>query len=366
MKRRRFLSLFAGTGIAGPLGAWAQSRGGEPELVDDIDPYFLETGDLSPDEQGEIADFVNYQQRLVAGQDAIMPRGGRPKRAPTFRFLHWDGELGSPNGKFVGPLSITPQLAPSPAYQINAQVLEFRCASDDWGRRTDHGTLTIEFRARLGREPVTWLFAQEFDVYQGNSTIGREYVGQRAGTVDPVITDEPNLDMRIQLMRQPRKRGLLSKIINIWALIIGVASGFGAAAGATAQVMPALRLTRLLPESVAFSQALFGGTTKQTPLWRSGFTTYAVAEGGSRLRITPGYWVVIDESREVNLVDVRLEDIGGHIRLTRNGSQLDANYLVMALEIDTADLPRFGYPPRQDPYSRDIVPKGIPPKEPQD
>lgn len=366
MKRRRFLGLFAATSVAAPLRVWAQGQGARADSVDvdDVDPYFLQSGDLSPDEQQDIAEFVGYQQRLVAGQDAIMPRSGRPQRAPTFRFLYWDGELGSPAGAFVSPLSVQPQLRMAPAYELNAQVLGFRCSSDDWGRRAQLGTLSVEFRARLGGEPMTWLYAQQFEAYRGATTLGREYVGQREGVLDPIVTDEPNIDLRIQLMRESRSRGLLGKIMKMWALILGVASGFGATAGAAAQAMPALRITRLLPEGVAFSQALFGGTARQTPLWRSGFTTYAVAEGGSRLRVRPGFWVVIDESREVNLVGVRLEDVGGEIRLTRDGEPLDANYLVLSLEVAELELPRFNYPGLQDPGSRDVVPKGIPPQQP--
>lgn len=364
MKRRRFLGLFAATSVASPLRVWAQGQGSDAEPVDDVDPYFLESGDLSPDEQQDIAEFVGYQQRLAAGQDAIMPRSGRPQRAPTFRFLYWDGELGSPGGKFVSPLSIEPELSMAPAYELNAQVLGFRCATDDWGRRTGLGTLSVEFRARLGGEPMTWLYAQQFETTRGATTLGREYVGQREGVLDPVVTDEPNVDLRIQLMRESRSRGLLGKIMKMWALIVGVASGLGMTAS-VAQAMPALRITRLLPEGVAFSQALFGGTARQTPLWRSGFTTYSVAAGGSRLRLRPGYWVAIDEAREVNLVGVRLEDVGGEVRLVRNGEALDANYLVLALEAAELELPRFNYPGLQDPGSRDVVPKGIPPQQPR-
>lgn len=364
MKRRRFLGLFAASGLAAPLRGFGQGQSAQDESLDDVDPYFLDPGDLSPDEQQNIAEFVSYQQRLAAGQDAIMPRSGRPDRAPTFRFLYWDGELGSPAGRFVSPLSVEGQLGAAEAYRLNAQILGFHCASDDWGRRRQQGTLSVEFRARLGGEPMTWLYAQQFETNRGATTLGREYVGQREGVLDPVVTDEPNVDMRIQLMRQSRSGSVLGKIMRMWGLILGLASGFGVA-GTAAQAMPALRITRLLPEGVAFSQALFGGAAKQTPLWRSGFTTYAMSEGGSRLRVRPGLWVAVDESRELSLVDVRLEDAGGDIRLTKNGEPLDVNYLVLSLEMDKAELPRYGFPGYQDPSSRDIVPKGIPPQSPE-
>ena len=96
MKRRNFFrtAILAGLGLsAGPASGVERDTGGE------IDPYFLDTGELTEAEQQAVEEYVGYRDSLLEGREAVMPRGGKPKRAPTYRFLHWHGELGDGNGR---------------------------------------------------------------------------------------------------------------------------------------------------------------------------------------------------------------------------------------------------------------------------
>jgi hypothetical protein len=89
-------------------------------------------------------------------------------------------------------------------------------------------------------------------------------------------------------------------------------------------------------EGVALSQAVLSGATSEKPIWRSGFASYGLADGGSRLTLAPGLWVVLDDGREMDLRGATLEDAGGHLRLLRDGAPLDLNYLVLDLRIEAA------------------------------
>ena len=361
MKRRGFLQLLAAAGVgAGAAGRSGVTRAQADEATGDVDSYFLEPGDLDADEQALITEYVGYQEQLQQGAGAVMPRGGRPRRAPSYRFLHWDGELGSASGRLVGPLSVKPSLRAARAYSVNAQVLGFSPSATEW--RSTRGALTIELRARLGGELMTWLYAQEFEAGAGASTVGLDYVGQRNGAPDPVVTDEPSVGLRIQLMRQPRRAQILSKVFKIWSVVTGLALG-GAAGplGATRAAATLVRLPRMLPESVAFSQALFGSVTEDEPVWRSGFNTYALSPGAGRLAVAPGFWVVIDEGTDVDLRGVVLDDMGGRAALARDGAVIEANHLVLSLEISETSLPGYVFPDRGVRERSDVMPKDIPP-----
>ena len=76
-----------------------------------IPSYFLENGEISSREQYEIEQYIGLQQQLAEGRQVRMR--GRPRRAPTYRFLHWTGELGDSEARFVGPLSLKPALEES-------------------------------------------------------------------------------------------------------------------------------------------------------------------------------------------------------------------------------------------------------------
>ncbi len=56
--------------------------------------------------------------------------------------------------------------------------------------------------------------------------------------------------------------------------------------------------------------------------------------GGSRLSLRPGFWVAIDDSQDIDYGAIQLHDDGGRVGLRLNGKRLDANYLVLALEIN--------------------------------
>ncbi|MCH9693172.1 MAG: hypothetical protein K0U72_01575 [Gammaproteobacteria bacterium] len=344
MNRRSFMGLFAAAGVSAPTAATAalQSSDDADLAIADVDPYFLESGDLDSASQAGIEDLVGFQERTIAGEPAVQPRG-RPRLAPTYRLLNWKGELNG-QGTFQGPLSLSPSLPLASAYQFNAQILGFHGARDDWGRGNARGTLSIEFRTRLDTEPMTWLFAQQFDIgAEGQSTLSLEYVGQRGGARDPIVTDDSNIDLRIQLLRHRKGAKLLRKILQLFSFVVGLpAGGITGATATLAQALPVIRVPRLLREGVAFSQALLGGLTKELPIWRSGFTTYALAEGGSRLALSPGLWVIIDESREVDLRGVQLRDLGGSVGLVRNEKIIDANYLIIAIDASQAQLSGYG------------------------
>ncbi len=131
MNRRKFIgsSFLAALGLASAKRTLALGRD-DPVIAttsrisaDGIDPYFLESADLSTPEQEEIQDFLKYQENLLDGKPAIMPRGGKPQRAPTYRLLHWQGDLGDSRGRLVGPLSISPTLSGRGPFRFNGQIL---------------------------------------------------------------------------------------------------------------------------------------------------------------------------------------------------------------------------------------------------
>jgi len=356
MKRRRFLSAFAAAGAGAAfrplLGATGQgpaaaASGAGADAAGDVVPYFLGSLDLSDVQRRDIEEYVRYQELVLDGKEAIMPRGGRPPLAPSYRFLKWEGRMGDTNGRFVGPLSVRPVFSRGTAFAVNAQSWGFRTSSTDFPGKAPKGTLSIEFRARMGGEPLTWLYAEQFQTYaNGATSLGQEYVAQRDGAPRPVITDEPNIDIRIQLMRHRERVALLNKILKICSTIVQVSTGNIAALSQSggggdpyAQARPVIRVPQLFKEGVAFSQALFGGMAEEAPLWRSGFTSYGIAQGGSRLVVSPGLWIAVDETREPNLRGVTVADLGGRVGLTRDGAPLDINYLALQLEIKPAEAP---------------------------
>ena len=389
MKRRRFLSLSGLGGLtvalrplfgAPPAGATegSASSSTSPEEFAEIDPYFLDSGEVTPAEREAIEDLVQYQELMARGEPAIRPRG-RPKHAPTYRFLHWKGDIGDPQGQFVGPLSVRPALAPSDAYHLNAQILGFHLSSQEWPGKRERGTITIEFRGFYQGDSITWLYAQQFDVFEGGApNVGFEYVAQRNGVPSPVVTDQPNVDLRIQLLRHKKKSRFLRTLLKTASFISGIPTGGTLSDPATAlrDSMPEMRVPQMLPEGVAFSQAMFAGVAEETPLWRSGFSSYGIAAGGSRLGISTGFWVAIDESRQLDLRGVLLEDVGGSISLTRDGEPVDANYLVLMVEVSVGQ--RLGFRPGSPPDdtsgedqsetpdeegAEEVVPKGVPPQD---
>jgi hypothetical protein len=195
---------------------------------------------------------------------------------------------------------------------------------------------------------VIQILAFDLDRSQGgtSSSLGQEYVGQRDGVKTPVFADEPNIDIRIQLIRNRREKGggFLGKVFKVASAISGIPFGGGggdeeSSGGLLGRLNPSIRVPQMLHEGVAFSQAVFGGAVEEAPLWRSGFTSFAVALGGGRLGLIPGLWVALDEGRQVDLTGVSLEDLGGRVALTRNGQELDINYLVLWFEIDEGGLP---------------------------
>jgi hypothetical protein len=346
MKRRIFLWTSAAAAIGGALRSRAaqtpEKEAAASEPVEDdtsVDPYFLESGDLTEEEKSQVVDFERYQDQVGRGEDAVMPRGGRPKRAPKFRFVHWTGNLGDPDGTFIGPMSVQPGLQEYPAFRVNAQILGFNICSDDW-KRVERGTLSLEFRGRLYNEPLTWLYAQQFDVFEGRGTnLALEQLAERNGQPDPMLVDEPNLDVRIQLMRQPRKAGFLRKVMKLAAFVVGLpVGGGGGKLTGLAQAVPSVRVPMMLREGVALSYALFGASAQEKPLWSSSFNPYALAPDGSRLKLVPGIWVAIDESRQLDLRGARPEDVGGTVALTRDGQTIDANYLVLEVGIENGEL----------------------------
>jgi hypothetical protein len=353
-----FLALvsrpFVRKGEAGPPGPGKQ--GSQPHS--DVIPYFLDSGNLSADEKEQLEQIFAHEEAVLAGRPVGKMRGKPPRRAPTFRLVKWEGELGNPEGRFIGPLSVMPMIGPQTAYGygVNAQILALRAASQDWGKTCSRGTLTIEFRTLQGGEPVTWLYAQQFELDQsGRANIGLEYVAQRNNAPAPIVTDIPIVDIRIQLMRNIGESAKwLRKVLQICSYIVGIPMGAapGAAEALVAQVLPAIHVPQLLQEGVALSQAVFGSEQKEDPLWRSGWTSYAIAKGGGRLRIAPGLWVVIDDNRAAELTGARLEEVNGQVTLTREGKPIDANYLVLSFEVVEAQQPAPYYAqpqPQQTP-----------------
>ena len=364
MKRRSFFASAA----AAAAGCLAWRAGGAQEKPapapapapapdpssDAIDPYFLDPGFPPADERRAIEAFVDYQGRAMEGKPALLPRGGRPKRAPNFRFLHWTGELGSGEGRLVGPLGVQPAFDAPPPYQLNAQILGFHASSEDWSGSSGKGTLTIEFRARQGAEALTWLFMQQFEVQRDvGTTIGLEYVAQRDGKAVPVVSDDPNVDLRIQLMRYKTAPQLFRKILKVGASLAGLPIGGSSAPPSAMGAMggmgsaPALlRVPRLAQEGVAFAQATVGGMADEAPVWRGAFTSYGIASGGSRLALKPGFWVAIDDAEGVDYAKLRLEDVGGRIGVLGPDGPLDLNYLVLSVEVRPQAAPRGELTPK--------------------
>lgn len=360
MKRRNFLKTATAMAMLAPLRSWAQSAKDQLESVgirgggnvEGVDPYFLSSGEVPPAEQDQISEYMGYLENASEGKDAIIPRGGRPKHAPTYRFLRWKGEIGDPFGRFVGPLSTKPVSLRGNTYQLNAQILGFHTASEDWPGKYNVGTLSVEIRARIRGESMTWLYAQQFELFEGGtSSLGMEYIAQRDGVPAPVATDEENIDLRIQLMRnQQEKGGVLGTVFKVASVLTG--GTLGGVAGVAASLAPPVRIPQMVQEGVAFSQAVFGGTSDEQPLWRSGFTSYAITQGGGRFGLLPGLWLAMDESRQVDLRGSYLEDLGGRVALLKDGEELDVNYLILALEIEEGPLPDLYYaePPAESDF----------------
>lgn len=360
MRRREFISLATLAGLASAsraagAGAPAPARPGAPAnpatapagrgtdalLADD---YFLHSGDLTAAEQREIAAFEEYQEQAARGGDVPAPRG-RPTRAPTYRFVHWTGEPGGTDGTFVGPLSVKPALPSDGAVRFNAQIVGFQLATAEWGRRAPQGTLAVEIRGRSRGEGLTWLFAKAFDVFDGGATnLGAEHVAQRNNQPDPVLLEEPLLDLRIQLIRHIQKPTFLRSVLKVAAFVASPVVGSFVASAA-----PAVRIPQLVPEGVALAQAVLGSGSDERPLWASGFTTYALAAGAGRMKLVPGFWVAYDATLG-DLRGVRLEELGDRFGLTRDGEPIDANYLVLAIDI----VPVAAAPPA------DAVERGAP------
>lgn len=339
MNRRSFLSFLTVSGL-GPGTIQAGLEGSRPsgfnEEASSILPYFLDSGEVSSAEQQEIERFIDLQQQRSHGL-AIRLRG-RPRRAPTYRLFYWDGEPGDPAGSLRGPLGLSPGVEESPTgYQLNAQILTFHPCSKDWDQKEEKGLLTIEFRAAVQGEPMTWLFAQHFELYEGGiSTVGAEYVAQREGVPTPVITEQPNVDVRIQLIRDRKKNRTLGNILKVASFVTGVGNPFGSSlptAPNLEQMFPSIQVPHLAREGVALSQAVFGSFAEEEPIWKSGFTSYGLSPAGSRLKLRPGFYVVMDEGRETDVRSIVLDAQGDRMGLFRNGRPLDVNYLVLAFEI---------------------------------
>ena len=367
MKRRDLFRLATAAAAAGSAAgmsrANAQSRNRNSDLEDDVDPYFLDSGDLTAGEHEAIIQVEQLQRELLEGRQVAIPRGLRPDRAPTYRLVYWTGGIGDPNGRFVSPLSVPPSLGPLQdglSYRFNAQILGFHGASDDWGGRANQGTLTVEMRAGYGGQQMTWFYAQQFDMDdEGFTNVGYEYVAQREGAAEPVVTDELNIGLRIQLLRSPRRSGVaLRKIIRTALVVTGVPLQLeNRELQQTIQYLPPVRVPAMFQEGAALAQALVGGTAEEAPIWRGGFSAYGIAQGGSQLGLRPGYWMVIDAARETDLRDVVLEDFGGFVTPTRGGEPLDANYIVFSFEIDQGPAPAYinfgsyqGFPQQNDRF----------------
>jgi hypothetical protein len=366
MNRRRFV----GATVTGLLGGIACNEGtsGGPEArkvppvadQDAIDPYFLDNGDISTADEKAIVDFLKTQEARTRGEPVTDLRG-RPARSPTFRFLHWTGDPGDSTATLVGPLSVAPASQSYFAYGLNAQIVGFHTASEDWGAGKGRGTLTVELRGKVQNEPTTWLYVQQFERYtEGATTIGGEYLSQRDGIPAPLIVDDPHVGLRIQLMRKPQHAELLRKILRLAGLLIGSPVGREGGGAPTLQDLVPVRIPRLAREGVALSQAVFGTFATEKPIWRSGFNTYSLDSSGSA-RLLPGIWVVIDDDRALDLRGVMLEDHGGRVVMTRDGKPIDANYLVLVFEIGEGQPPGYApeYLERWNKYrGTGVIPRG--------
>ena len=341
MKRRDLFKLAGAAGLASTApSAWAQAIGeAADELDGDIDPYYLDTGEMTPAESEQVLSHIAFENQDVDGSPVMRPRGRKPERAPTYRFLHWRGELGAGAGNFVGPLSLKPAVEGPPPYRFNAQILGFNTADGDFRKQGD-GTLSVEFRARHREDVMTWLHLQSFAVEGGANNIGREYVAHRDGTREDVITEDANVDMRIQLIRHKKPPGALRRILGIASSIVG--AGLPAAPPAGPPGMPPmgppamLRVPRMAREAVALAQATLGSAADEKPIWRSGFTTYGLSAEGSRLTLNPGLWVAMDGIEGINATELALTEGEGSIVLTHRGEPAAFGYLVLDVEIESA------------------------------
>jgi hypothetical protein len=341
------LGILSGAAIAGAAWPDRETLAQLTQAISDefdIDPYFLDPGELDEDDEREIMQIEEFREREMAGRPAVRPRGLRSRRSPTYRFVHWSGDIGDPNGRFMSPLSIEAQQSTSDAYHVNGQILGFRCASDDFGRRADRGTLTVELRARVNDEPMTWLFCQQFDTDdQGFTNIGYEYVAQRDGAPNPAFSEDHNIGLRIQLMRAPRRGGqIFRKMLSSALVLSGVPLQLDDKNAQRAlRSLPPLRVPALLQEGAALSQAVIGGTAEEVPIWRGGFSSFGLSSAGSSLSLAPGLWLAIDGERETDLRGVVLEDVGGTVAPTRDGELLDCNYLVVGLDMGEGRRPDY-------------------------
>jgi hypothetical protein len=91
--RRR--DLFGALSAAAIAGSAVPDRSALAQLTQligeefDIDPYFLDSGVLSDNELGEVIELERDRQRQMEGQTGVITRGLQPRRAPTYRFVHW-------------------------------------------------------------------------------------------------------------------------------------------------------------------------------------------------------------------------------------------------------------------------------------
>ena len=345
MNRRRFLTAAAtGLGGSGLASGGPQKPAETPAEEGQIPFYFLENGEISSREQYEIEQYIGLQQQLAEGRQVRMR--GRPRRAPTYRFLHWTGELGDSEARFVGPLSLKPALEESRSgYQLNVQLLNFNPCSEDWKGKSEQGCLQLDVRAESGGQLLTWDYCQEFDVINGVSTLGYEYLIDN-DKVRGLITQQPNVDIRITLLRNRKQRKTLKRILGIASAVAGMAplpaagalqNVIGGGLSSSRSSAPArMRIPRLTTEGLALTQAVVANFAEEKPIWRSGFTSYSLAAGGSRLRLNSGFWVVLDGSRQIDLRQVKLEAEGDLPILLAEGEPCDINYIVMYLEIGKA------------------------------
>lgn len=347
MDRRKFFgtSLIAALGMAaGRAAAAVGLRPQQQEPTGDvdpetIDPYFLESADVPPAEKENILSFMKYQEDAMDGRPAVIPRGGKPKRAPTYRFLHWQGALGDPRGRLVGPLSITPVLEGSGPFALNAQILGFNASSMDWLGNKGAGALSIEIRARYMGEPMTWLYLEQFETTKGGgNSVGLEYVAQRNGMPDHVIAEEPIVDIRIQLIRNNKSKGIFRKVLKVGSYLTGLplGGGGGESSGALSfqNSAPVMRVPQMVREGVAFAQGTVAGMSEEAPVWKSGFSSLALTPDAGRLVLKPGLWLAIDDSKEIDFSAMKLADIGGSVGVLADGKPVDLNYLVMDFLIE--------------------------------
>ena len=344
MNRRRFLTA-AATGLGGSgLASGSPQRPAEsPTEEGQVPAYFLEDGEVSAREQYEIEQYIGVQQQLAEGRQ-VRTRG-RPRRAPTYRFLHWTGEPGDTEASFVGPLSLKPELEESSSgYQLNVQMLNFHPCAQDWKGKSEQGCLQLDVRAESDGQLLTWDYCQEFDVIDGITTLGYEYLIDN-DKVRGLITQRPNVAIRISLLRNRKRRQKLKRILGIASAVAGMTplAPLGAFHSVVAgqpspqnQAPTRMRIPKLTSEGLALTQAVVANFAEEEPIWRSGFTSYSRAAGGSRLRLNSGFWVVLDGGRQVDLRQVKLEVDGDLPILLAEGGPCDINYMVMYLEIGKA------------------------------